>query len=634
MKKIALFTTDWNYELVGETLRGALEYLDGHPDVSVQVFDCFGVDESAITDRTVYEIYRLVDWGHYDGAVVQTHQIVMREVAGWIERSLQEKGIPAVSLGVPLGNYPQIKTDDYHAFRHITDHLIRHHGAKKLWFLTGLERFDETKESESRQRRYGFLDACREAGIPEENLRILEGNWQKDSGERAARLILEAEDRPDALVCANDDMAMAAVSALQKGGVRVPEEIRVTGFDGIFSAMLCTPRLATMSRNFQNVGYRAVETLCAMLEGREVPEVTFSETRDALTGTCGCRGNADAEIIQIKDRFYRQTRFLREFYLTQDKIAGAFFSAERLEDVMDAAEKYASIFGGGALRVYLDRRYYLSMVGQASPEEEAGLADGHYSGKFVLTADSRRRIAREIRHDEVDGVDSRHRSEEGSAAAERLVSYYPIRFGQIMAGVVELEGFCAAAEMNLHESIINELALSLETIRQHQRLIKLNEKLNVLYATDQLTGLNNRFGVEKTGRPLFERLKAEGKRIAFVFLDVDDMKGINDRYGHATGDEALRISAEALRRICRPGDYLMRYGGDEFVAFGPEWREDPAKKLDQVLEEICEERQINFDLHLSLGMYVCEPDSPEDLKTCLQAADMKMYQIKKSRKRD
>ena len=156
----------------------------------------------------------------------------------------------------------------------------------------------------------------------------------------------------------------------------------------------------------------------------------------------------------------------------------------------------------------------------------------------------------------------------------------------------------------------------------------------MLYVTDQLTGLNNRFGVERSGQKLFDRLRAEGKKAAFVFLDVDDMKGINDRYGHETGDEALRISAEALRRICRPGDYLMRYGGDEFVAFGPEWPEDPAEKLDHVLKQICEERQIGFELHLSLGMYICGPDGPEDLKACLQAADIEMYQIKKQKRKE
>lgn len=56
MRQIAFFTADWNYELVGETLRGVSAYLDSHPDVNVRVFDCFGIDETVIDDACVYEI--------------------------------------------------------------------------------------------------------------------------------------------------------------------------------------------------------------------------------------------------------------------------------------------------------------------------------------------------------------------------------------------------------------------------------------------------------------------------------------------------------------------------------------------------------------------------------------------------
>ncbi len=633
MRQIALFTTDWNYELVGETLRGIAQFLELHPDVCVRVFDCFGMDESAIADRQVYEIYRLVDWEHYDGAIVQTHQIVLREEADRIGQSLRSRGIPAVTLGIPLGGFPQVKSDDYKVFRHITNHLIQRHGVRKLWFLKGPEEFDKGEDSEARQRRYGFTDACRNAGIPEENLRYLPGNWQKDSGERAARIILESGERPEALVCANDDMALGAVSILQKSGVAVPGEIRVTGFDGIFSSSLCSPRLATVDRNFQGVGFKAMETLMSIIDGNPVPPVNYNDFREALTGTCGCRGNVDAEIIRIKDRFYWQTRFLREFYVTQDKIAGAFFSAESLEDVMSATEKYASIFGGSSVRIYLDAPYYRSLKGREEPGDEELMAAGHYSGSFVLVADSRRGIAREAEHLHVLSGDSQGRIQDSRSDQERLIQYYPIRYGRIMAGALVLEGLSVAAEMNLHESIVNELALSMETIRQHQHLLRLNEKLNILYAKDQLTDLYNRFGLDRFGGPLFERLKSEGKTVSFLFLDIDDMKGINDRHGHDAGDEALRAAAEALRRVCRPGDYMMRYGGDEFVAFGPERNEDPKAAVDQTLAKICEERKISFGLHLSVGLYQCPPDSAQDLKSCLKSADARMYDIKKNKKR-
>ena len=632
MRQIALFTTDWNYELVGETLRGVSAYLRLHPEVNVRVFDCFSIDEEDLEDLSLYEIYQLADLDQYDGAIVQTHQIVVKDVARRLERRLKAKGIPSVTVGVPLGEMPQVRSNDHESFYRITEHLIRTHGVKSLWFLKGPEQYDEGEQSEPRQRRLGFQDACRDFGIPEENIRFLEGNWKTYAGEEAGRQIAAAEKRPEALVCVNDDMALGAISALREAGLNVPEDILVTGYDGIFSASLCTPRLATVDRSFRDVGFQAMETVMAMVEGKKTDPVIYHRVQPVLTGTCGCRADTEAEVYRIKDQFYRQTRFLRQFYLTQDKIAGAFFSAQTLQDVMEAMEKYCGIFGADDLRIYLDERYYRSLHGRTTEEEEDRISRGEYSGCFVLTADSREHVSRNEEYRVVTTGMSQHKPREILPARARLSEYYPLSLGRTMVGVLMLRGECAAAEMNLHESIVNELVLSLETIRQRQRQNRLTEKLNDLYVTDQLTGLNNRFGIARFGRPLFDRLTESGQAVRFLFLDIDDMKGINDRHGHDGGDAAIRAAAEVLRRISRPGDYLMRYGGDEFIAIGPVGEEIPAGRVREELERICGERKLPFRLGLSMGMYIREPDSGMDLDACLQAADLKMYEAKKQKK--
>ena len=159
MRQIAFFTADWNYELVGETLRGVEAYLQEHPDVRVRIFDCFGMDKDNIEDRYIYEIYGLADFSRYDGAIIQAHQIVLKDIPAELEKRVRESGIPALSIGTELGQLPQIRTDDYTAFRQIVSHLAEKHGARKLWFLQGLEQYDETGEAV--QRRIGFRDASR-----------------------------------------------------------------------------------------------------------------------------------------------------------------------------------------------------------------------------------------------------------------------------------------------------------------------------------------------------------------------------------------------------------------------------------------------------------------------------------------
>ena len=631
MKQIALFTTDWNYELVGETLRGVMDYLEEHPDVSVRVFDCFGIDEQVLSDPSVYEIYKLAQLDQYDGAIVQTHQIVMRKQANLLEQALREKNIPALTIGIPLGNMPQLRSDDYGAFYHITEHAIKTHGARRLWFLKGPEQYDESPKSEARQRRLGFRAACRDFGIPDSCVRYLEGNWKTYSGEEAGRQVLASEERPDALICVNDDMAMGAVSTLREGGIRVPEDIIVTGFDGVFTASLITPPLATVDRDFQRGGYLAMETVNRMIEGEQVSPILHAPIRYTLTGTCGCRGDEDREIIEIKDRFYYQTRFLRSFYLVQDKIASAFFSATCVEDVMEAVEEYRGIFGAGHVRIYLDERYYRTLNDAGRQEPGNGAEEETYSGRFILAADSRHKIARNPVKKLISAGDTQTRLPEGLPAQERLIEYYPLRYGKTVVGVLMLEGFCTAAEMNLHDSSINEVALSLETIRQHQRLNRLNEELNSLYVTDQLTGLNNRFGIERFGKPLFDSLCEAHREVAFIFVDIDGMKTINDQWGHEAGDCALKLTAEAMRRALGDRYFIMRYGGDEFIALGPT-APDLLESIGEEIRKLREAQARPFELSASIGQYIRPADSRDDLDSCLRAADLKMYESKRQKK--
>jgi diguanylate cyclase (GGDEF)-like protein len=385
-----------------------------------------------------------------------------------------------------------------------------------------------------------------------------------------------------------------------------------------------------MDRNFSDVGYLAMKTVMAMIDGQAQPSETFNHMRESLAGTCGCCRDEQAEVIRIKDRFFRQTQFLRRFYLTQDKFSTAAFAAGEPEDVMSALEKHRAIFGEGDFRIYLDEDYYNNMMSEGESARE--LEDGQFSRRFVLAADSQKPVAWDGNHQRVSAGGTQLREPEGDSQSSRMTIYYPLSFGNIMIGVLMLNGLSASAEMNLHESIINMIVFSLENIRQRKILNRLNRKLNNLYVTDQLTGLNNRFGIDRFGQPLFDRLREEGQEIRFLFLDIDDMKGINDRYGHETGDTAIRTAADILRKLCRPGDFMMRYGGDEFIAIGPVDSRDPEQLAREELRRV--EKSLPCPLGISVGTYIRKPDSTLGLDGCLKEADARMYEIKNLKKKE
>ncbi|MDB5591237.1 MAG: hypothetical protein JWR86_1762 [Enterovirga sp.] len=100
---------------------------------------------------------------------------------------------------------------------------------------------------------------------------------------------------------------------------------------------------------------------------------------------------------------------------------------------------------------------------------------------------------------------------------------------------------------------------------------------------DALTGALNRNRLEQDGRHVVDLALTAGQNVTVAVVDVDRFKSINDRFGHALGDEALRRIADAIRGAIRPGDYLFRYGGDEFlvcaIGLSPEEGSTQAERL-------------------------------------------------------
>ena len=117
-----------------------------------------------------------------------------------------------------------------------------------------------------------------------------------------------------------------------------------------------------------------------------------------------------------------------------------------------------------------------------------------------------------------------------------------------------------------------------------------------------------------------------------LFVDMDDMKQINDQYGHEIGDCAIRASAEVLRRVCRPDDFLMRYGGDEFLVIAPLREQGLPEAIERAVRATDNDPQLPCRLGLSVGVIPVNPGDERTLDECVLAADNLMYENKKRKK--
>ena len=618
--RIAFLTVDWNYELVEKTLHGLLQYTVDHPDVQICVFDCFGKDLGNDKDRSEYAIFRLPDLSGFDGMLIQSNQIIWNKARKEVEQLVTESGIPAVAIGCELEGCTLVHFDNQKAQYAMAEHMIREHGARRLVYLTGNM---ENGSSEGQERLDGFLSACRDNGIPDSNMEIIRCTWRTADGVSVARRWLRNKDPlPDAFICANDEMALGLIETLQESGVRVPRDVLVCGFDNLTSAELASPRLSTVHTDHSRMDYFAADVLmCKIRDGVKHDRIPFTYEL-ICSESCGCH-NAPRRGL-IRDLYFQQTRFLRTFYVQQDQMAEDLFGAENLPDLMRIISKNHSIFGCDDIYLCINEYYFDNYDKSMWPDYAE-----RFDSTMVLYNSG---IQKQAGRDDMIRFPTADLLPESLMEKESFLMFYPLHYNTYSIGYLVLDGICTAAKLNLHESILNFLEIAIENVRKKSLLHNLNDTLDDLYVHDALTGLFNRFGLERFGQQRFDDLLASEGSVQVLFIDMDDMKSINDRYGHEAGDIALKASARILQRTCSADAFIMRYGGDEFIIIDT----GRIRRLNDLILEAADEYNRNsgmpFTLGFSIGVTRTGAEERLPLDDCIQKADSRMYKVKQKRK--
>jgi diguanylate cyclase (GGDEF)-like protein len=225
---------------------------------------------------------------------------------------------------------------------------------------------------------------------------------------------------------------------------------------------------------------------------------------------------------------------------------------------------------------------------------------------------------------------------------------YTIYFKEEIYGYVVFES--PGYEKDLFQIIISSLSSTIKRIllfRQKEtaekrlrsamkRLSLYNINLKDQSERDELTGLLNRRGLMNLAKLRLKQLREEYRSAVLFIADMDDLKYINDTYGHHNGDFALRSIASILRNTFRDKDIIARLGGDEFIILAPELQLSKAHMICERLK--INENELNlysekpFRVSASLGYVNITPDSDRTLESWMSEADEKLYEEKKKRR--
>lgn len=164
--------------------------------------------------------------------------------------------------------------------------------------------------------------------------------------------------------------------------------------------------------------------------------------------------------------------------------------------------------------------------------------------------------------------------------------------------------------------------------------VRVGTRLVELAALDGLTGTLNRSAFEPLLRRELQRARRHGRRFAIGYLDIDELKLVNDRFGHGRGDEAIRAVAQRLATALRKSDVVARHAGDEFVVLMPEASAaDAVKRLDAIRALLAAHPLASGGMELPLRItagVACYPDDATEALTLLDIADSRLLAGKRA----
>jgi len=335
-------------------------------------------------------VYRLAGPSRIDALCIDTSAFQnQKDLDAFISSSPKLESIPILFSSTGSMDRLRLAPDNRDGMRQALSHLCDVHGARKLAYVGGPRDIKDAIEREE-----AFREFVAERGLPLDRDWIVEATFDTPSGRRATARILDlGEGAPDAIAYANDLMAIGGLEVLAERGLRVPEEVMVTGFDGDELSLQVSPTLATVAQPIEDKARLAAEILLDAVDGRAPPRADPIPVSFTPRESCGCREAPEARRIAPPNE---QKRALAVSYRTISSLAqiteylGSVLSLEGLSARLAAL---VPILGLGLTCVLLH------------DEPEGGeLPTGHChlvcavapAGKALVESDHPRRVPSEL----------------------------------------------------------------------------------------------------------------------------------------------------------------------------------------------------------------------------------------------
>lgn len=613
MKKIILLTSTWDNMYCGKLIKGIGKRIQDE-DVRIDMYNVYDETQKNYVYYKSLELFSLANLSEYDGMLLTISSIDFLHAVDSARKEFAKLGKPIVTTDQKFGDTPFCGIDNYQAMYNMVEHVIKVHGARTLNYVGGPVDYQEDM-----LRCKAYKDCLRNNGIEVESERELHFQFLTGDGKKAYEIFKQKGlEKADAIICANDHMAVGYLDRAREDELTAPDDFIITGFDNVELGQTNMPSITSVNRDRENDGYEAIDLLLRLINDDKDVEPKTTTGYVVENESCGCgagKRNLKGEYAAL----LKEKRFLLDMQYAQDYARQRLCSSTSLDQFQQAMAYSRERVNIDPFIICLSQTFF-----EGKYEEETK----YYTDRInYYTEDEKGIISRDK-----DGIVPAKWINEN---INKIMVIAPLVFGYQTQGYTASpwnEDFFTSGN---HRAFVDSLSLALENISQRITLDGMNQQLQQLYVRDSLTNLYNRFGYASLSNGFFEKHMG---RVYIVYIDLDNLKHINDCYGHSMGDIAIKGAANTIKECFDDTEIIVRMGGDEFLIMGEYISEDSINRREEktakLLEKYGKDNNLPVTLEASMGHVINEGfESNINLEALVSMADKKMYEIKQAKKK-
>ena len=350
-KRILMLSSTWDSEYSKAVIAGIIERI-GDDDIELHIFNAYDDLLEVNYYHKGREIYSLPNPKWYDGLLIAFSTVESEKLVSKIAAKFHEHNKPIVGIDSHAENAIFCGLDNYRSMYQLVEHMVTIHDCRTFNYLGGPE-----DHSENMERYRAFCDCLGSHGIRVEKKRVLHKRFRRHNGHEAYEEWKKiGVNMADAVICANDFMALGYIEAAASDGIAVPDYMKVTGFDNIYEAQNYSPSVTSVNRNWKALGYESMDALLEALDGKTEYDTRYVEGYVAFNESCGCeltrdiRNDYNRNLKKTKDQM---DGLMRHIYIRQQLL-----DTHSLDGFMEALAKCREKYEIGEVAVCLNRSYF------------------------------------------------------------------------------------------------------------------------------------------------------------------------------------------------------------------------------------------------------------------------------------